>query len=495
MSDSNHSGTWFRSDSRSARLTMLLPTAYSEAALPSLRLARSSQTIRRIGFILFVLLVLTIGVMALAPWQQNVKGTGSVLAFAPDQRQQVIESPIKGRISRWGDEIFENALVREGQIIAEIQDLDALYAPRLQQQLANTQQTVVFSKQQLAANERELDFKLTIIKSNESQLAAYKKVKEEVTAAQDAFIEMARKKVEAEVEQLAVYDAAIPQLQAEFDRLERLYTEQNISLQKVQEVERKLSESKAKVRQAQAYVAAAEANLKGKTRERSAKIGKAQIDIDYAQALLDKSKGDVSKAESDIAKTSQELQKAEKLVVEMEVKVARQNNRIVTAPFTGYVVKIGANQGTAVLKEGDPICTIVPDTTDRSVQVFLDGNDAPLVEPGRHVRLLFEGWPAVQFSGWPAVAVGTFPGEIVSVDATDNGKGKFRVLIRPSAGDEEWPDERFLRQGVRANAWVLLDRVPLWYEVWRQLNAFPPVVHMEEPEKKDEKSKPPKLPK
>jgi len=155
-------------------------------------------------------------------------------------------------------------------------------------------------------------------------------------------------------------------------------------------------------------------------------------------------------------------------------------------------MQITPNQGSQVLKEGDPICTIVPDTADRAVQIWLDGNDAPLVEPGRHVRLQFEGWPAVQFTGWPSVAVGTFGGEIVSVDAKDDGFGKFRVLVLPDEESGPWPNERYLRQGVRTNGWVLLDQVPLWYEIWRNMNGFPPVVHPEQPK---ESTKVPKLPK
>ncbi|WP_197442224.1 HlyD family secretion protein [Thalassoglobus polymorphus] len=482
-------------NSVSLRQTMLLPAAYSESIFPVLRLARSSRLIRRIGVVLFILLLITIALMTLAPWQQSVTGTGSVLAFAPDQRQQVIESPLKGRLVRWGNGIFENARVEKGQFIAEIQDLDAEYTNHLGQQLSNTQQTVFFSKQQLEANQRALEAAKMIVKSVEAQVSAYEKVKSETIAAQDAYVKMAKQKVEAEEQQLTEYRAAIPQLLAEYERLEQLYTEGNIALQKFQEVERKLNESKAKVSRAEAYVAAAKSELEGKTRERTAKIEKSQIEIDYAQATLRKALGDVSKAESDIAKASQDLNKASKEVVEMEVKVARQQSQHITAPFDGYVVKITPNQGTAILKEGDEICTIVPETSDRSVQIYVRGNDAPLVEPGRHVRLQFEGWPAVQFSGWPSVAVGTFGGKIVSVDASDNGKGKFRVLVRPDLSSNPWPDERFLRQGVRANAWVLLDQVPLWYEVWRQLNGFPPVVDLQQTDTQKTKSKPPKLPK
>ena len=236
-------------------------------------------------------------------------------------------------------------------------------------------------------------------------------------------------------------------------------------------------------------------NWKGKKREREAKTQKAQIDIDSAIANLNKVKGDVSKAESDVAKSQQEKSKVEKELVDMKVKLARQQNQIVRAPIDGFVLQITANLGSAVLKKGDPLCTIVPETQERAVQLWLDGNDWPLVKEGRHVRLQFEGWPALQFAGWPSIAVGTFGGEIVSVDATDDGAGKFRVLIRPDPVDRPWPEDRYLRQGVRANGWVLLDRVPLWFEVWRKLNGFPPVVSKDQSGEKDSKSKPPKVPK
>ncbi|MCA9016617.1 MAG: HlyD family efflux transporter periplasmic adaptor subunit, partial [Planctomycetaceae bacterium] len=349
--------------------------------------------------------------------------------------------------------------------------------------------------QQLAASQRALDAANTIVESYDAQVKAFETVKQETIAAQNAYIEMAGKKVQAEKQKLAEYEAALPQLQAEYDRMKTLQAENNISLQKLQEVGRKLKEATSKARGAEFYYGAAQDELSGKQSERKAKIEKAQAEIDKTKAMLRKANGDVSKAESDIAKAQQDLNKAEKELLDMRVKVARQESQIIKAPFDGYIVQIKPNLGTAILKEGDPICTIVPYTTDRSVQIWLDGNDAPLVEPGRPVRLQFEGWPAVQFAGWPSVAVGTFGGEVVSVDATDNGNGKFRILVRPDPADKPWPQDRFLRQGVRANAWVLLKRVPLWYEVWRNLNGFPPVVSIDEPDQKGSKSKPPKLPK
>ena len=111
----------------------------------------------------------------------------------------------------------------------------------------------------------------------------------------------------------------------------------------------------------------------------------------------------------------------------------------------------------------------------------MDGNDVPLISEGRPVRLQFEGWPALQFAGWPSIAVGTFGGRVQLVDSTDNGAGKFRVLIKPDPHDEPWPTKTYLRQGVRANGWVLLNQVPLGFELWRQFNGFPPIISMAEP--------------
>jgi membrane fusion protein, adhesin transport system len=207
--------------------------------------------------------------------------------------------------------------------------------------------------------------------------------------------------------------------------------------------------------------------VSAKQRDREAYIHKAAADVSYYEGALDKAKAEVSKADKELH--------------DMENKVARQNTQLmITAPFDGYVVQISSNGGSQLVKEGDPICTLVPYTEERAVQIWLDGNDAPLVEAGRHVRLQFEGWPAIQFAGWPSVAVGTFGGTVVSVDMVDNGKGKFRCQILPDSTETvKWPEERFLRQGVRANGWVLLEQVPLWFEVWRKLNGFPPTVEME----------------
>lgn len=425
------------------------PTALSQPLFPSLQLARSSRWARRLAMILLIMLTLCILLMAFAPWQQTVRGAGYVMAYAPRERQQTLEATIEGRIVRWNDDLMENTHVKKGEFIAEIRDLDADYATRLSAQLENT--TLMFD----AAGK--------IVEATQGQLDAYREVQLQVVKAQDAYVQAATEKAQAAEQKLELAQAAIPQLEAALERYRGLQENGNLSLEKLQEAERKLNESKAKVREEMANVSAAKSDLQGKQNDRLAYIQKAEADVRYYEGALDKARSEVAKVEKER--------------LELQSKIARQDTQLVTAPFDGYLVEINPNIGTQLVKKGDPICRLVPDTKDRAVQIWLDGNDAPLVSPGSHVRLQFEGWPAIQFAGWPSVAVGTFGGSVVSVDMIDDGKGKFRCQILPDASDEHnWPEDRYLRQGVRANGWVLLKQVPLWFEVWRQLNGFPPSV-------------------
>ena len=156
-----------------------------------------------------------------------------------------------------------------------------------------------------------------------------------------------------------------------------------------------------------------------------------------------------------------------------EVKFSRQQRQLITAERNGTVLSTLSGGGSVFVNNGDAIAVFVPENLKPAAEIFVDGNDLPLVRPGRHVRLQFEGWPAVQFSGWPSVAVGTFGGIVHSVDPSVNKKGKFRVLVVPET-DTNWPDSLFLRQGTRVVGWILLDTVRLGYELWRIFNGFPP---------------------
>ena len=165
-------------------------------------------------------------------------------------------------------------------------------------------------------------------------------------------------------------------------------------------------------------------------------------------------------------------------LAKVEVKLARQETQLVTAPRDGNILRVLHGSGSVIVKQGDTLATFVPETLRQAVEIYIDGNDLPLVYPGRKVRLQFEGWPAVQFSGWPAVAIGTFGGEVINVDPSASKGGKFRVIVVPETG-ESWPDTRYLKQGTRVYGWVLMNTVKLGYELWRQLNGFPASMDVE----------------
>lgn len=144
------------------------------------------------------------------------------------------------------------------------------------------------------------------------------------------------------------------------------------------------------------------------------------------------------------------------------------------APQDGFVVRaIKAGIGET-LKEGEAVVTIMPRNPEVATAIYVRPMDVPLISVGRKVRLEFEGWPSLQFSGWPNVAVGTFGGIVRVIDYTETPEqgGRYRVLVVPDPDDEPWPDQ--LRMGSGVYGWVMLDEVPVWYEIWRQLNGFPP---------------------
>jgi len=426
-----------------------------EDLFPSLRLAKSSRWAHSMAKWLGLLLLVIVCFIAFAPWQQFVRGSGRVVAYAPLQRRQIVQSPISGRVANWAADIREGLRVEQGQMIVEIQDLDPNLLSRLQEQVA--------------ATDRELESLKQVSDAYESQVEAFHVVRVQTVAAAEEYIKMAQQKLKAEEQNLEAVKAALLQVEADYERQQRLAKEGLASTFKQQVAERKKQEALAKVEQAKAYIASAQNGVDAKNNERSAKEREAEAKINSATAQLRKAQGDVAKTE--------------KALVALNVKLTQQRSQVVVAPWDGFIFKLETFQQGAIVKQGDPLFTLVPDTTDRAVEIWLKGNDASWVATGRHVRLQFEGWPGIQLAGWPSIAVNTFGGQVAVVDSTDDGQGQFRILIRPDPNSNPWPSDRFLRQGVRTNGLVMLERVPLWFELWRQLNGFPPVVETQ-PSKK-----------
>jgi len=382
--------------------------------------------------------------LTITPWQQNVVASGQVVAFDPVQRRQSIEAPIDGRVVRW--EVVEGARVKKGDVLVEIRDNDPSLVERMQQERTAT----------LGIQEAEL----RKAQSLRDKISRLEHTRDMAIAAAMAKIDVADDKIKAAERGLEAAEAGEATAKLNLDRQERL-NEKGLSSRRNYELAiLKYNETVASANKARNDLNAARNERLALMADRQKIEADNQAKIEDGRASLQSAGSSVQKAVADLTK--------------VDVRLARQATQIVEAPIDGVVLRVTARQGSEMVKSGEMLMELVPDSQMNVVELLIDGNDAPLVSPGRKVRIQFEGWPALQFSGWPSIAVGTFGGEVMLVDASDNGMGQFRALIKPDPDDEPWPEQRYLRQGVRANGWILLDEVSLGFELWRQFNGFPP---------------------
>ncbi|MCY4263491.1 MAG: biotin/lipoyl-binding protein [Gammaproteobacteria bacterium] len=204
----------------------------------------------------------------------------------------------------------------------------------------------------------------------------------------------------------------------------------------------------------------------------------AENDLVRRQSLFEQglaSKRDVEQVQIRIEGLKAEAAATSAELNQVRVSLARQSIQTKVAPSDGTIMRLMSAGNSTFVKSGDMLASFIPDGVERSVALIVSGLDAPLVYPGRQVRLQFDGWPMFQFSGWPAASVGTFLGEVEFVEPIADATGRFRVWVREDLSEGGWPDEQYVRLGSRVRGWILLEEVSLGYELWRQLNGFPPV--------------------
>ncbi len=403
----------------------------------------TSGRIRRPALIVGTMMFLLGLTLLIAPWQQTASGVGQVVARSPTDRTQLVEAPLKGRVAKWF--VVEGTYVAKGDPIVELSDVDPRYVERL--------------RQERDAIESRRDAALAQAAAYERQVVAYEEVRRMAVAAAEQKIDVAARKVDAAKRKVEAERAALKTARLNRERVIKLVAEGLTSQRDDELAELAVAKAETGVGAAEAALQESNASLLGSRAERMVKESEVLAKIASADGSAKKASADAAKANGELAK--------------IDVRLARQASQLVTAPTDGVVLELRAGLGTEIVKEGDPLASIVPQTSAVAVEIWIDGNDVPLVETGRKVRLQFEGWPAVQFSGWPSVAVGTFGGEVWVVDAQSRRSGQFRALVIPDPDGEPWPNGAYLRQGVKAKAWVLLDEVRLGYELWRRANGFP----------------------
>lgn len=385
-----------------------------------------------LGMGIFFLIILFL------PWQQNIHGTGQVTALSPSNRPQTVQTIIAGRIQDW--KIKEGQMVEKGDTIAIISEVKEKYFdPKMLLRLRE----VIQSKEKSLGSK---DLKARALKRQVSALEEGMKIK----------MEQSRAKLEAERVRFA-------NAKNQYERNKKLFEAGNIPLTKFQDIEYKYQGSEAD-------------------------FINAEIEIDRVQAeFLDK----INKAESDLNNTLSEqfetqadLAKLGNEYVNMEI---RSQQYFILAPQAGQVVRATKAGIGETIKEGDPVCSIMPQSTDVAVEMYVKAMDVPLISKGRRVRVEFDGFPALQFSGWPSISVGSFGGTVEVIDVVNTHPGEFRILVIPDRFDTAWPKQ--IRVGSGTKSWIMLDDVPVWYELWRQLNGFPASLYAEPKSDKPEKEK------
>lgn len=407
----------------------------SSPALPALSLAGSSRFTLLATRSLIAGFSLLLLALCFLPWRQFVTGTGRVIAFNPLERRINVEAQLSGRVKQL--HVNEGQRVKKGDLIVEIQDND----PNLLNNL----------KAQREAVESRRDFALGRVESLIAQITQQEMAK--------------RQAIDGAEQRVAMAKVAYETAQLNFTRTQELYAKKLESQRNLELATLSRDSTSAEWKSA------------------AAALKRTENDMDASIAATHAAKGSALT----------EVATAERDLSAVDIQISQNERQLVQSPRDGIVLNVAATDGT-FLRPGSLICVIIPETDSRFVEILVDGNDMPVIQtrkdgqPGSPVRLAFEGWPAVQIIGWPQLAIGTFGGEVVFVDATDDGTGKFRVVVAPSEdrvnrGDGKgsvtvgWPDkDRWLRQGTRVNAWIMLKQVPLWFEIWRQINGFPPVV-------------------
>ena len=442
----------------------------------TLRRVRTPWPARWLGRLLLLGFVASPVVLLFVPWQQTVRGRGQMVAFAPSERKQVVTALVGGQVKKW--HVVEGSKVKAGDAIADVEDNDSELAGRL-----DAQRKFLFSRRTAAQDEVAEQTK-AVAAQDKAMTAAVEAAKANRAAA-GLLVDVARQTRKNN-------QFALGFERRRFEMFDRLFKDKQFG-----GLESELSRDEARARSDRA----------------ATDVTRAEAEVERSEAAVLTSDSLVLQAEanglSTVATARRELRRAEQNVFaaerelqEIDTRIERFKARFVKAPCDGVVFRISADGQTGqYVKEGDELAVIVPDTTDRVVELLIDGVDAPLVAAhteqtgrGPHVRLQFEGWPAVQFAGWPSVATGTFGGRVRQIDPTDDGNGRFRILVEPEGlfDGDRWPEGLYLRQGNQAVGWVFLNRVTLGYELWRQFNGFPPVVAPKPPDKKGG-GKPPKV--
>jgi multidrug resistance efflux pump len=393
------------------------------------------------------------------PWTQNIRARGNVTALSPSSRPQMLHSVIPGRIDGWY--VQEGDYVKKGDTIVKISEIKAEYfdpqlLERTSDQVEASEKSVEAYSDKVKTLEDQMD-NLRIILQLKLEQAKNKLLQTNLKVQSDS-IDFEVSKMNEEV------------AKRQFEGFESLY-EQGLK-SKTDLENRDIKYQKAVAEK----ISAENALLAAKNDVINAKIELNSIRNDYNNSI--------AKINAEKFSTASSQMSALKEVRTLENKLSnyriRQGFYYVTAPQNGYITESITTGIGELIKEGQQIVSIMPSNAVLAVEMYVQPIDLPLIHKGNHVRIQFDGWPAIVFSGWPNTSYGTYGGTVYAIDRFAQPNGTFRVLVNPDESINEWPE--VLSVGGGANSILLLEDVPIWYEIWRQLNGFPPNYYIQNSE-------------
>lgn len=394
-----------------------------------------------IGSVLFLLL----------PWTQNIQGSGYVTTVSPEQRPQTIHTAIAGRIEKWY--VAEGQYVKKGDTILFISEVkEDYFDPNLVANTENQMKAKMLSEGSYEDKASALSTQITAIERERILKLEQAKNK----------IEQSLLKIKSDSMDLEAVKTQLKIAQTQFKRSQDLNKDGLKPMTDVEEKRLKLQDAEAKI------ITQQNKYLTSKNELLNARVEINRITAEYTDKI--------SKAQSDryTALSSQFDTEAQVNKLQNQVTNYKMRNELyyIKAPQNGYVNRALQSGLGETIKEGTPVVSIMPSKYDIAVETYIDPIDLPLIHKGEKVRIWFDGWPTIVFSGWPNTSYGTFGGSIVAVENFISTNGKYRILIAQDPTDKPWPKQ--LSIGAGAQTFALLDNVPIWYELWRKLNGFPP---------------------
>lgn len=436
--------------------------------LKSLAKVRSGSFLAFLAFLIVVTVSGSAWALVAVPWYQSVIGNGKVIVYAPMERVQQVDAEIPGRLEEWY--VIEGQSVKKGDKLGLLRDIDSKFLDPQQIERTGTMLQAYRSKREL----------------NRMRLTNMELQRKAVMQARSAALPAAQQRIEQNRQRLDQGRQTVvlskQNLETDLLQLERIGTLEQQGLRSRRDlelIEQSLVKSRTELERNQMAL-----NLSQRD------ISVAELEYQRQVASFE---GELAKINDSYLKAQEELVELEAILAKIEIErsslqVRRQQQWIV-APRDGKVVRLLQLGTGETVKAGDPLCQILPLAQDPAVELFILDFDAPLVHVGQKVRLMFDGFPAIPFTAFPWAEVGTFGGTVAVVDAVDDGNGRYRLLVVPDTDPAElpWPGPHEggtpfpLRPGTRAQGWVMMDKpVPLYWELWRRLNAFPPVPRAED---------------